>query len=162
MTLMNMEEVTKHLTNLLLTPPRGRATKWIGKHQVCEDVVSQLLLDGGGETNLDSAISQVLHQAQRNHYAYKGSIILQNSNFIKCNQYSSHHYSPIIWYVTDDPPQRHFVTDKKEVDSVAARGRGPIKRPPRTRRWRLPDNLASANLLAVRRYNERKKRAREE
>ena len=122
---MNIDEVTKHLTNLLLTPPRGRATKWIGKHQVCEDVVSKLLLDGGAETNLDSAISQVLHQAERNHYAYKVSIILQNNNFIKCNQYknSSKNLSPIIWYVTDEPLQRHFVTDKKEAHSVVVRCR---------------------------------------
>jgi hypothetical protein len=42
-------------------------------------------------------------------------------------------------YVTDEPLQRHFVTDKKEVNSVAVRCRGPTKQPAKYRS-RLPDH----------------------
>ena len=118
------------ITKLLLSPPRGRPTTWIGPHEVSVNTIKMLLdelklHDPPESRELDgyssNVLSKLLRKAERNHFAFDSD----SHKFIVCKEFagkpSMKDRMPVAWYCKHG----HFylVTGKEAIDSIAASSR---------------------------------------
>ena len=110
------------LTNLLLHPPRGRPTKWIGRWEVTLENVRKLLdiLKQTDQNELrdqegysSNTVSKLLRRAERNFYAFDSD----DNRFLTCNKFNSKKHMPIVWYAKN--AHIYLVTSKDAIQSVA-------------------------------------------
>ena len=122
--------VPTSITKLLLSPPRGRPTTWIGPHEVSVNTIKMLLdelklHDPPESRELDgyssNVLSKLLRKAGRNHFAFDSD----SHKFIVCKEFagkpSMKDRMPVAWYCKHG----HFylVTGKEAIDSIAASSR---------------------------------------